>query len=163
MARDTYVGRMLNAVHLRDVGPVVVGKLRLDNETFHALVAHGAESHPVATHLLIDTGASHSFVERRVAQQLRLQPRRRETVRMADHKEFRSEVYQALLEVGLEGDGGSDMIAFPISLIGLPNPDVALPYQGLLGRDFLSRFGFAYHGPDGRFALRLNPEPFGTR
>ena len=163
MAGESYIGRMHNAAHLAEVGPVVAARLRLDDDAFHLLAAHGTDAPPVDVQLLVDTGASHSFIERRVAQQLRLQRKRLEPVRMANHQEFRCETYDAVLMLPLEGHGGPRMAPLPIRLLGIPTPQTEMPYQGLLGRDFLSRFGFAYHGPDGRFALRLNPEPFGTR
>ena len=143
MAGESYIGRMHDAAHLAEVGPVVAARLRLDDDAFHLLAAHGTDAPPVDVQLLVDTGASHSFIERRVAQQLRLQRKRLEPVRMANHQEFRCETYDAVLMLPLEGHGGPRMAPLPIRLLGIPTPQTEMPYQGLLGRDFLSRFGFA--------------------
>ena len=162
MRGDRLSGNAGSRVRLRHDGPVVAAKLGLDALGFHDLVAYGAESTPVAVHLLIDTGATDSFIEQPVISLLNLPPSGRQTVFMADYQRRVCPVYSAMVYVPLEGPGGSHMEPFPVRLLGIPapsRPDLAQrTFCGILGRDFLEHFFFGYDGPSGRFELRLPPD-----
>ena len=100
-------------------------------------------------HLLVDTGAAITCVDVSVS------PIRYTTLYGVNRRAEKYPIYQCVLLLPLEQHGGAPRMApFSIDVAGLPHHTGASPnHDGLLGRDFLKRFRFAYDGPSGRFVL----------
>ncbi len=157
MKTEKFAGTAGSGDALRVQGAVVAAKLGHDEATFNALVASGEDVPSIPVHLLIDTGASASFIESHVVQTLKLRPLFLENVYLADHSEVSCRGYRAVLSLPLEGGSSSRMASIPMRFLSVPNARFDKPFQGLLGRDFLSRFGFFYDGPRGLFELHCPP------
>ena len=161
MDDEFYDGKDLSGTHLIQNGPVVVAKLRPPRFIAAHLIAHGQEVVELPIKLVIDTGAFATGVDVSAMRALRLNPVRYATVFGIDRVPNQYGVYQCELLLPLvKRDGTSRMLPFPISAVGLPHHHGTDPnHNGLLGRDFLSSFAFAYHGPEGRFQLRVLKQP----
>ncbi|MBK6534965.1 MAG: retroviral-like aspartic protease [Deltaproteobacteria bacterium] len=112
----------------------------------------------VDVNLLIDTGASTSFVERHVVEALGIASIRRQVVTLADHKSVECLVYRATIDFPLQDadDHSPKMMPVGITIAATPNSTHELPHHGLLGRDFLSHFTMVYAGSSGRFDLHVS-------
>lgn len=142
-----YRCRMGTAEDLRDLGPLVVGQLSPDD----AASPHGT---PETVHLLIDTGAVVSGLDRDVARALGLAARGSVAiVGVTGHTE-RAPCFEADLALWFESDGPARLTRMPLQLVGLA-PAPGGRYQGILGRDFLEGLELHYLGPEGRFELTL--------
>ena len=142
-----YRCRMGTAEDLRDLGPLVVGQLAPDDSAPRP----GA---PATVHLLIDTGAAVSGLDRDVARGLGLAARGAVAiVSVTGHAEHAPR-FEADLSLWFEGDGPPRLARIPLQLVGLA-PAPGGRYQGILGRDFLEGMELSYLGPEGRFELTL--------
>ncbi|MDB4932724.1 MAG: hypothetical protein JWM10_5208 [Myxococcaceae bacterium] len=139
-------------------GPVVLGKLRPSREVREAMQMRGEFVPPQQVKLLIDTGASFSMVSRSLATGLGLQPLRRHAVVGVSQKAEMCWVYEATLDLWLEGPSSRVEVALPLSVTGVADAHADVPHDavvsGLLGRDFLASFVLLYDGPRARFELR---------
>lgn len=157
MSGDTefYFGREESSERLRLCGPIVAARLRATDFVRDAQLARGTDCPPQDVHLLVDTGALITCVDEYVLNHLGLQPVRYASLYGVNRRSDQFPIYQCVLMLPLERKGQQPRMApFPIEVAGLPHRSGALPnHNGLLGRDFLRSFRFAYDGPSGGFVL----------
>jgi hypothetical protein len=101
---------------------------------------------PVMVTMLVDTGASHTFIDEAALVSLQLTPR--DTVDYHSASTYGSpgkcNVYDVALRLGSMAD--QNVLTFdPLEIMATPFVDHR--HQGLLGRDVLSRVQLAWNGP----------------
>lgn len=155
MGAEYYAGREENAERLALCGPILAARMRPTSFVHDIQVEQGIDRPPHDVHLLVDTGAAITCVDVAVLESLGLQPVDYTTLYGVNRRADRYPVYRCVLDMPLERKGGkSRMAPFQIVVAGLPQHAGAGPnHNGLLGRDFLKRFRFAYDGPSGRFVI----------
>lgn len=139
-------------------GAVVLLRLRPTQVVARWGAQHGRDPVHVDVHLLIDTGASTTFVQQHFVDQLGIVSSDRKEVRLADQKTVWCPIYRAAVDVPLQDaddDRNPTVATVPIRIAATPSPLVDLPHHGLLGRDFLAHFDLVYHGGTGRFELSV--------
>lgn len=153
--RDVFHGNAGSKERLIAEGPVVAARLRPGRAVAEIARMRGLDLPYVDVNLLIDTGASTSFVERHVVEALGIASIRRQVVALADHKSVECLVYRATIDLPLQDadDHSPKMTPLGITIAATPNATRELPHHGLLGRDFLSHFTMVYAGSTGRFDL----------
>ncbi len=152
MTRRTYTG-LCGPGELEAVGPLVAARLRPTVQQSVHLLGAGEPADPfVQVRLLVDTGAVGSFVTIEHARRIGLRPISRElAVGIGGNVEC--PVYIAMLDLPVEVEGAkSGMMPVRVRLAGLER-GVTSTFDGLLGRDFLRDFAYAYDGPSDRFLL----------
>lgn len=138
---------------LQSEGAVVACRLWPSRAAQEARRRRGRIVTPQTVHLLIDTGAAVSGVVGSTIHALELAARRRIPIVPVSQETFETDVYSAIVELGVEHASGSETIHLPLDIVGLPE-SVSGAYHGVLGRDFLRAFALVYEGPAGRFELR---------
>lgn len=157
MSVRTYVGVRGTGANLAALGPIVLGRLRPTLRRAAELLDPGDPSKnpaepPMPVELLVDTGAMGSFVAIDLARRIGLRSTSREVVRGIGG-DVECPVYAAMLDLPVDHtDGTTGMMPVRVRLAGLER-ELSSTIQGLLGRDFLQSFAFAYEGPTGRFIL----------
>ena len=141
---------------LHRIGPIVKVEIRIPQSLQRRLAETGQPiPPPIFGIAVIDTGASITGVEEKVLNNLKIQPIGRVNLHTPS-----GPTTTYLYPVGLTlNPGSSNPLNFDfgamasVSLGQLPVPGGQL--IALLGRDFLSRCVFIYHGPQARFTLCL--------
>lgn len=101
---------------------------------------------PVRVTMLVDTGASHTFIDEAALAPLNLSPKDSATFRSASPLDApdRCNVYDIALTIGTLADRNT-MTFDPLPIFATPFRDHR--HEGLLGRDVLARLQMAWHGP----------------
>lgn len=125
------------------------------------LALSGQQSAPPQAKLMVDTGAQCTVVEDVILQGLGLAPIGFRNIVGVSQVSQKCPVY--LLNIGLEmapmpNQGGGIMCTVTLPVVGMPSPSQPAEHVGLLGRDFLSHFIFAYDGPSGVFMIEMPPK-----
>jgi predicted aspartyl protease len=107
---------------------------------------------PVRVTMLVDTGASHTFIDETALASLLLTPRDTVEYHSASTRGSpdRCNVYDVDLRLGSMAE--QNVISFdPLEIMATPFVDHR--HQGLLGRDVLSRVQLVWNGPTARVEL----------
>lgn len=143
---------------MRDIvreGAMVVAMIGHPHDRHHAILARGEIPPRQEVRLLVDTGAELSFINEGIARHLDLRFLRSQPIVGLSQKAEVHRVYAAVLHLGFDKPK-PDMTAIPVALAGMREATGRLQFDGLLGRDFLADFDFAYSGPGHTFALRTD-------
>ncbi len=119
-----------------------------------AAMHRAGHSAPPGVHvqLLVDTGASHTFVDEGVMRTLQLQPTSTAGYHSASTQGVaqRCNVFDVGLSIGSTAHNNLWRLD-PIQVMA--NPFINQPHQGLLGRDVLGRLQLHWNGPAQRLVL----------
>lgn len=102
---------------------------------------------------LIDTGASHVFIDAHIAGELNLPERNRKSISTVSGEVGGLGYSGRLVVRGLEFDEH-------IELVAMKDSEKRMNYKIVRGRTFLERFLFEYDGPSGQLVFRLPDLPY---
>lgn len=133
-------------------GAMVAAKVGHDLARHHSLLARGDIPRLHGAKLLVDTGAELSFINEAIAIDLQLRFVRDQEIVGVSQRPETHRIYFATLHLGFEKPDPTVML-IPVALAGMRETTGRLQFDGILGRDFLAAFDFAYSGPKHTFAL----------
>ncbi|MGH9399497.1 MAG: hypothetical protein ACRD00_03950 [Thermoanaerobaculia bacterium] len=136
-------------------GPLIEVTLGPHPADAEAISKSGGNPRSMERRLLVDTGASRTCIEDRVAQELGLIPIRFDPFFGVSGKPAEYPVYRMSIVVAMKENetGPSHQAVFLADVIGMPAPPHLTSHVGLLGRDFLQHVRLVYDGPRGRFEI----------
>lgn len=136
-------------------GPLIEVTLGPHPADAQAIAASGGKPESMERQLLVDTGASRTCIEDRLARELGLIPVRFDPFFGVSGKPAEYPVYRMSIGVAMKEDetGPSHQAIFLADVVGMPAPPHSTSHVGLLGRDFLQHVRLIYDGPRGRFEI----------
>lgn len=130
-------------------GPWLPVAVEVPSAHSRVLVAHGLPvPQPVVGRALVDTGATHTCIDKQVAKRLGLPPLSSRDVLTASGI-TRQPVYFVMLTIATDPAQKID----PLPVLGADLAAAAHGLIALIGRDLLARMALLYLGPAGEWAL----------
>ena len=139
-------------------GPLVAVELRHHpaSELSPKLTIWGEPEEPPSTTVpfLVDTGAVHSLIDRKIVDDLKIQPVHFIGEILTAASVLRDQpIYMVELRIKLK----NGVVTLPTAVIGLQSNDLLAKsrYQGILGRHGLQKTRFVYDGAAGTFDIEV--------
>lgn len=110
----------------------------------------------VSAMLMIDTGAAKTAIDNQLVTQLGLPSVRYDQVVGISQQPLECPVYYVDLEMRVTMDKRTASYSFSTQVVGVPPPQNGVPYNGFIGRDFLSQWRLTYDGPRGVVAMQID-------
>ncbi|HEV2064288.1 MAG TPA: hypothetical protein VGS00_07040 [Thermoanaerobaculia bacterium] len=136
-------------------GPLIDVTLSPHPADAEAIERAGGKPESIERRLLVDTGASRTCIEDRIAHDLYLIPVRFDLYFGISGKPAEYPVYRMSIGIPMKEDQSapSHQAVFLADVVGMPAPPHPTPHVGLLGRDFLQHVRLVYDGPKGGFEI----------
>jgi len=107
------------------------------------------QSAQIQVRMLVDTGATKTVIDRGIAESLGLEPIRYEEMIGVSHVPEDCPVYLLCVSLPLSDGAKKTLFRFTAEMVGMSTPPTSRPFNGLLGRDFLSHLQLDYRGKEG--------------
>lgn len=133
-------------------GAIVVAELDVHRAKREMLTLNGEYPPRRTVRLMVDTGAELSFVDQAIAADLGLRQIRTARVVGVSQQTEVYPVYAAVLFLGIDAPK-PDIVPIQLEVAAMRENITGLPFNGLLGREFLRDFSLHYGGSSHSFTL----------